>query len=284
LTIPSEWEHALGDLVNARAVMVIGAADAGKTTLTTWLANVLHARGFTVAIIDADLGQSEIGPPMTVGLGAVRGALTRSGDAEPVTFEFVGTASPARQPWRTADATGRLVARARPGFERIVIDTSGFVAGGLAAAIKQRKISAADPDLVVLVQASTECEHVVRDLVTRTRPRVLRLPAVLGGRRRTPVARRRHREEAVARHLTGARAITLDLGRVAVRSLAGEPVTLDTLVPGAVVALHAVGGEPLALGVVAGSDPTARTLTVASTCSAREVVLVTVGETTAASA
>lgn len=122
----AEWEATLDELATARVVMVIGAAEAGKTTFTAWLANHLHARGLSVGIVDADIGQSEIGPPATVGLGAVRRPLTRSGDAETVDLEFVGVTSPGRQPWRTAEATGRLVARARTRFDRVVVDTSGF--------------------------------------------------------------------------------------------------------------------------------------------------------------
>ena len=51
----------------ARVTMVVGASDTGKTTLTAYLAGALAARGETVAVVDADVGQSEIGPPTTVG-------------------------------------------------------------------------------------------------------------------------------------------------------------------------------------------------------------------------
>lgn len=279
--IPHEWVSSLESLALAGVVLVIGAAEAGKTTFTAWLANQLHARGLSVGIVDADVGQSEIGPPATVGLGAVRGPLARSGDADTVAVEFVGVTSPGRRPWQVAEATGRLVQTARPRFDRIVVDTSGFVTGGFAAAVKQRKIAAADPDVVVAVQVRDECEHILRGLAARTRPRVLRLPAVRGGRPRTPAARRRHRETALARYFAGAATIMLDARRIPVRALGGAAVVLDAVATGTLVALHGATGDTLALGVVEAADPVTATLTVRTSAAAADVATVTVGETAA---
>ncbi|HYE90708.1 MAG TPA: Clp1/GlmU family protein [Terriglobales bacterium] len=269
-------------LAAAPVVMVLGAAEAGKTTFTTWLANLLHAREHRVAIVDADVGQSEIGPPATVGLGAVRAPLARPGDADLVAFAFVGAMSPGRQPWRTAEATGRLVLRARAAFDRVVVDTSGFVAGGFAAALKQRKIAAADPDLVVLLQRADECEHLVRPLAERARPRVLRLPVVTGGRPRSPAVRRRHREAALARYFADARAIVLDATRVALRSLRDEPAALADVTLGALIELRDADARTLGLGVVEAVDVERATLRVRTTAGARAVASVTIGEATAA--
>jgi polynucleotide 5'-kinase involved in rRNA processing len=61
----------------ARIVLVLGARDTGKTTLVTYLAHALLADGGSVVVVDADLGQSEIGPPTTVGLGYLRGRVAR---------------------------------------------------------------------------------------------------------------------------------------------------------------------------------------------------------------
>jgi len=269
-------------LAAAPVVMVIGAAEAGKTTFTAWLANLLHARAHRVAIVDADVGQSEIGPPATVGLGAVRAPVTRPGDAALIAFAFVGAMSPGRQPWRTAAATGRLVLRARAAFDRVLVDTSGFVAGGFAAALKQRKIAAADPDLVVLLQHAEECEHLVRPLAERARPLVRRLPVVTGGRPRSPAVRRRHRDDALARYFTDARSAVLDTARVALRSLRDEPAALAHVPPGALVELRDAEARTLGLGIVEAIDEERATLRVRTTASAGAVASVTIGEPAAA--
>jgi polynucleotide 5'-hydroxyl-kinase GRC3/NOL9 len=235
----------------------------------------------TVAVVDADVGQSEIGPPATVGFGRVRGPLTRTGDAELLGFEFVGVTSPGRRPWRTAGAAGRVAQRARADFDRVIVDTSGFVAGGFAAAVKQRKIAEVDPDAVVLIQAGGESEHIVRNLAARARPRVLRLPAIHGTRPRSPADRRRHRDRALARHLEGAGPVLLEVSRVAVRGISGEALSLEHVIVGAIAALHAQNGETLALGVVEVVDVAAGTMTVRTTREAAEIAAMTVGETMA---
>ena len=272
---------ALDELLAPRVVLVIGAADAGKTTFTAWLANALHERGSTVAIVDADVGQSEIGPPATVGFGRVRGPLARTGDAEPLAFEFVGVTSPGRRPWIIAAAVGRVSARARAACDHVIVDTSGFVAGGFAAAVKQRKIAAVDPDLVVVLQVRDEVEHIIRSLAARARPHVVRLPAIRGTQPRSAAARRRHRDAALARHLEGGRPIVLARLRVPVRSVTGESLSLENIAVGAIAALHGSSGDTLALGVVDAVDIAAGTLTVRTTRDEADVAAVTVGETTA---
>lgn len=233
-TPPAFGRHALVDVAaQAPVTMVIGESDVGKTTLVTELANGLLARGFAVAIVDADLGQSEIGPPTTVGLGRVVRPLTRPADAEVVGLRFVGATSAARDPVPTVVATRRLLDRARTlGFERVLVDTSGLVRGDLGRRLKQAKIDALAPELVVALERDGECEAILHGYRHARSPRVLRVPAVVTPRLRTPEQRRRHRARALAAHFAGARTLTLDLSRVVLRSpvlFAGTPLSAGAL-------------------------------------------------------
>jgi polynucleotide 5'-hydroxyl-kinase GRC3/NOL9 len=264
--------------VSARVVLVMGAADAGKTTFIAWLANLGHARGLRVAIVDADIGQSEIGPPGTVGLGAVERPLVRPRDASLIALEFVGATSPGKQPWRTADATGKLATRARSTFDRVLVDTSGFVAGGFAAAVKARKIAATDPDLVVVIQADDESEHLVGALAGRTRPRVVRLPAVVGAQPRSQGARRQRRVESLARHFAHGTRRTVDAADVRVISLRGEPVELASVAPHTMVGLENAHGETLGVGLIEEIDTRRGTLSLQTTCAEERFASVRVGE------
>ena len=115
----AEPRDALDAAARSRVTVVIGESDTGKTSLVAALANALFSRDATVAIVDADIGQSEIGPPTTVGLGRVTRQLGRPADAEVVVLRFVGATSAARDLRATVQATGQLVDRARAlGFER----------------------------------------------------------------------------------------------------------------------------------------------------------------------
>src|SRR5207253_6492911 len=156
---------ALEAAARARVTLILGTSDTGKTSLTARLAGALAARGERVAVVDADVGQSEIGPPTTVGLGRVTGNLGRLGEAEVLALEFVGDTSPVRYIRETAEATGRLVRRAlSAGFERVLVDTGGLVEGPLGLALKRAKIRAVDPDLVLVLQRRDESEPIARAL------------------------------------------------------------------------------------------------------------------------
>src|SRR5438132_1711797 len=135
----------------ARVTLILGTSDTGKTFRTARLAAALAARGERVAVVDADVGQSEIGPPTTVGLGRVSRTLARLGDAEVWALEFVGDTSPVRYIRETAEATGRLVRRALDaGFERVLVDTGGLVEGPLGLALKRARAWDAVRGLIVI--------------------------------------------------------------------------------------------------------------------------------------
>lgn len=53
-------------------LMIIGEIDAGKSTLTSYLANITLMRGLRTAIIDGDIGQGNLVPPSCVGAAVVR--------------------------------------------------------------------------------------------------------------------------------------------------------------------------------------------------------------------
>ncbi len=208
--------------------MVIGPGDVGKTTLAAALATALFAEGYTVGVVDADVGQSALGPPTTVALGRVTRPLAHLGEAELAALYFVGATSPAGNLTGALVGTARLVARARAlGLERVVVDTSGLIGGDLGQTLKQAKIELVAPDVIVSLERAGECEAILRPWRSASRPRILRLRPPAAARVRRAEERRRYREAALARYFAGARGSRLDLGRVVLRRPAlfvGEPL------------------------------------------------------------
>jgi len=228
MTADPSWEAAVARAADARVMLVIGETDAGKTSFTTFLAGALLERGASVGVVDADLGQSDIGPPTTVGLGRLRLPVERLEDAEVVGLYFVGSTSPQGHLLPTVAGTRAMVQKAlRLGFDRVIVDTSGLVQGELGRLLKQHKIDVVEPDLVLVLQRNGECEHILRPYAAGDRPTVLRLAPAGAGRRRSQEERRQHRERSLQAYLAGGRPVSLDLGRVILRQPAlyvGQPL------------------------------------------------------------
>ena len=245
---------ALAAVAAARVTMVIGGSDTGKTTLVTRLASDLARRGHTVGVVDADLGQSSIGPPTTIGLGRVRAPIERLTQAEVVALEFLGVTSPARCMHETADATARLGAHAfRGGCDRLLVDTCGLVEGDAGRALKRIKIERVAPDLVIALQRADECEAILGAYAGTGRPAIVRLPAA-ATTPRSASARRRQRARMLAEHLTGAVPTSFDLTQFEVRSVPwGRGLAVVDIV-GMLVGLDGRDGWTLGLGRVSAVD------------------------------
>jgi polynucleotide 5'-hydroxyl-kinase GRC3/NOL9 len=211
-------------------VLVLGESDIGKTTLVTSLANAFLETGGSVAIVDADLGQSEIGPPTTVGLGRPREPLDRLADVEVAALHFVGAVSPREHLAETVLGTRRMTDRALAlGMDRVIVDTSGLVQGEIGRVLKQAKIDLVAPDLVLCLQRDGECEPILLPYAGDRPPIVVRLGPIPDARRRPVEERRQHRQRAMGAYFASARPATLDLGRVVLREpalYAGPPLSL----------------------------------------------------------
>jgi polynucleotide 5'-hydroxyl-kinase GRC3/NOL9 len=248
--MPGPDAAALEAAARVRVTVIVGAGDTGKTTLAAQLASALAARGVRVAVVDADVGQSEIGPPTTVSLGAVTRPLTRLRDAERVALEFIGDTSPVRRIGHTADASGRLVRRAlAAGFAHVIVDTGGLVEGPLGLALKRAKVRAIDPDLVIVVQRKDESEPLLRGLGATERPAIVRVAASSAATRRTQTQRRRHRDRALEEYLRGAVAVRVPMERVDPRVPRGAPPL--AMVEGLLVGIEDAEGETLGIARVA---------------------------------
>lgn len=228
MTVDPSWDVAVARARDAGLILVIGETDTGKTSFTTYLASALLAQGLSVAVVDADLGQSDIGPPTTVGLGRLRPPVERLADAEVVGLYFVGSTSPQGHLLPTVLGTRMMADKAaRLGFDRVIVDTSGLVQGEMGRLLKQHKIDLVDPDLVLCLQRNGECEHILRPYGPGPRPVIVRLASSGATRRRSQEERRQHRERSLQAYFAEARPVHLDLSRVMLRQPAlyvGQPL------------------------------------------------------------
>lgn len=166
-----DWRKLASQVVKPQQiVLVIGATDAGKSTFCRFLADFALAKGFKVACVDADIGQSQIGPPTTIGVKSfvpivesaqnrVENRIVFDGTADQL--YFVGDVSPNGHFLETLTGVRLMVDSAREAdADFIIVDTTGYVHNPPAVILKQHKIELIRPNHLVCIGRSTEFEQI----------------------------------------------------------------------------------------------------------------------------
>ena len=158
------------DEVVARAVaqrgvtMLVGGLDTGKSTVARRIAEAGVDAGCTVGLLDADVGQSTIGPPTTVGLRLCRAGADLEPDAlaRADHLAFVGSTSPQSHLLPLVAGARLLLDRARAAeADMVVVDTTGLVSGVYGQILKFHEVGVLQPDLVVGLARGQELEPVL---------------------------------------------------------------------------------------------------------------------------
>lgn len=228
LHIPAAWRESAQTILQEqpRVILVLGGGDAGKTSYCRYLVSELFAAGHRVALVDADIGQKEIGPPATVTLSYSEGAGELRAMA-PQLFYFVGSTSPSGRLLPLIVGTARLVHAAEAPF--VIVDTTGYVEG-VGRVLKGYKIEAVRPDFIIAIQRRRELEAILRAHGAR---RTVRIRPSRKARPRDSWERYLARKNAFAAYFDTASRFALSLDKLIFqRSLlfTGDPITLaDTL-------------------------------------------------------
>ena len=230
--------------VKAGVCLILGAADTGKTTLAAALAK--HAvASQAVGIVDADIGQSHIGPPATVGW-ALADARTDFSQLKARSISFVGDVTPVGHLLQLTAAILQCVQQASEVASLIIIDTPGFVHGPAAAALWWTVQSILKPASILAVQRSDELKDILigfesldtkLDLITSP----LEIPL------KSPQERRSYRRSQFAEYFRDSCIYNINLTKVAVQS--GRNLSREDLAC-RLLALRDVKGTDVAIGVI----------------------------------
>lgn len=159
---PRIWLKYSHEILQKKGViMIMGAPDTGKTTFATFLANQALEKGISVAVIDSDIGQSDIGPPSTIGLAFVHNTINNISDVAADEFYFVGTTS-VQDVCDMVLGLTNLVEKAKERAELVIIDTCGYVLGDTGRKLKVLKLQSINPDFVVALQRQGELHPILR--------------------------------------------------------------------------------------------------------------------------
>ncbi|HUL30542.1 MAG TPA: Clp1/GlmU family protein [Thermodesulfobacteriota bacterium] len=257
---PKEWHSLLDLLREAKGVaMILGATDTGKSTLAKFLIFNLCQRGLKVALVDADIGQSFLGPPATIGLSLFRSDPDWRLLLSPPEIFFVGSVTPEGHFPIHLKGVKRMVDKAASyGADVILVDTTGFVLGEGGRELKMRKIDSISPGFIFALQKSDELEPILAPYKDTPHLRILRLPLSERVKPRSMEERRIYRSDKFQEYFKHSPVQELDMERLQIEGEVldpnGEKLPLDWAlrINGLLIGLKDNNDETLALGLVKG--------------------------------
>ena len=161
--VNQHWKKLARRIVKPQqVVLVIGSTDVGKSTFCRFLADFALTEGLKTALVDADVGQSQIGPPTTIGMKSFTpGNPSVQFNGMPDRLYFVGDVSPRGHYLEVLTGTRLMVDSAREAdADFIIIDTTGYIHDTPAVVLKQHKIELIRPNHMVCIGRSGELEQI----------------------------------------------------------------------------------------------------------------------------
>lgn len=239
--------------------MLVGGLDTGKTSIALEAVRQALASGRTPVVVDADVGNSTIGPPACVSMKVFRSPADLDRLDDPDALHFVGTITPSRLVLQQVIATSVMTQKARELGDVVIIDTTAVISGVAGETLKYHKTELCRPDRIIALQRGEEMEPLVGMLrrffgvevtMAATDPAILPM---------SPDARARKRAEGFA----GALRAPLDRWKVRPTVFAPTlPVGLQLgRLDGVLVGVQSAGGGCLGLGVLSHDDGTLRVKT-----------------------
>jgi polynucleotide 5'-hydroxyl-kinase GRC3/NOL9 len=188
-------------------IFMLGGVDVGKTYTVTSIANGFFAQGLRVAVVDSDVGQSDIGPPGCIGMGIQEKELRSLSEIPLHSLYFVGNTSPNRCTRECVKGAAAAVKKAKElGADVIIVDSTGWIEGKDAKLFKLFEIKEMKPSLVIAIERANELEQILADLNMK----VIKLPVSSEARSRSREERKALREEAYNRYFNNAKTKAFD--------------------------------------------------------------------------
>ena len=258
ISAPKEWFALLDVLTEEKGmVIVLGGTDTGKTTLANFLIFNLCQRGLRIALVDADIGQSTLGPPATIGLAEFKSDPDWGVVLSPPEIFFVGSTTPEGHFPLHLKGVKRMVDKAISyATDLVLVDTTGFVSGESGKDLKRGKINLISPRFILALQRSDELEPILELYKGNPLYKTYRLPLSEKVRTRSMEERRVNRANKFREYFKDAAIQELDVEQVRIEGEVLDPsgeviplewsLRINTLLLG----LKDNNDEALALGLI----------------------------------
>jgi len=251
-TISPSWREASDLLRQTRGLAVIlGDVGVGKSTLSTYLANVCFDHGIQTSIIDGDIGQTDIGPPTTTSSSTVSNHILSLQDLRPERSHFIGDTSPSSVTAKLVQSITHLkdeISRGRS--EVIILNTDGWVRDEEAVSYKLQLLHSLRPNLLLGLSSNKELDPILEQQQWKT----LRLEVSSCARTRTREERKKTREEGYRRFFRNSKHLNFNLNTIKLRTFnksRQQKIDQDSTYKGTLAGLLDEEGMLLSVGRIA---------------------------------
>jgi len=210
-----------------------------------------------VALVDADIGQSFLGPPTTIGLSLFKSHPDWELVLSPPEIFFVGSTTPEGYFPSHLKGVKRMVDKAiSSGAEVVLIDTTGFVSGEAGKELKRRKIELLSPRFILALQKSDEIEPILELYKENPLYKIHRLPLSEQVRPRSMEERRTYRADRFRDYFKGSVIHEFAFDKLQIEGdvldPSGETIPLDwsLKINGLLIGLKNSDDETLGLGLI----------------------------------
>jgi polynucleotide 5'-hydroxyl-kinase GRC3/NOL9 len=273
-TIPPTWNKPIETVLSLQnkpvTILVLGEIDSGKSSFCTYLVNKLTSGKCRVAVLDGDLGQSDIGPSGTVAYGLISKPVAQLSNLRLQNAFFIGVTSPIMAIAKTVEGLTALKAEIlQKSVDFIVVNTDGWVTGDIAVKYKTALVQALKPDVIAGVQVKDELELLIANSCTpviTVAPSQYLCP-------RTAEKRKTLREMTYSRYLKGSKLQCYPLSQVTVEPKKAVP-TNQQPEKGLLVGLYGRANNFLGIGVLRRVNPLRKVLKIQTPVSAKPLKIV----------
>lgn len=192
-------------------VVVMGPGESGKSTFSTLLLNTSINKGLRTCVIDADLGQQDIGPPGFIAMACPTQPVQWLRELYPDEVRICGTVTPSQYPHRLVAAVSDLARRAlERGAEILIVNTDGWVGSPYGIEMKLEIARYIGATHIVALNGGAYLGGLYGDT---GRLRIVPLPSPQGVRTRSREDRRALRTQAYRKFFEQASLRTIEMGR-----------------------------------------------------------------------
>jgi polynucleotide 5'-hydroxyl-kinase GRC3/NOL9 len=217
ITPSPEWKPIAENILeHPGMVMLFGAIDTGKSSFARYLIEQGVEKGLSVALVDADMGQSTLGPPGTIGMTNYSNNSAIRNPHSAIEMHFIGATAPVGHLVTTLSGIKKLVEKARDHkSDLVIVDTTGLVYGAAAVELKFRKVELLNPQYLIAFQRKDEIEHLLLLYHKCSNRKIYRLPVSDKVVSRNPETRRAYREQKFAEYFMQAKPIEISITDIA---------------------------------------------------------------------